>query len=221
MATAALLATTELLEAILCQLEFSDLMTTRGVSKKWLATIADSIKLRRKLFLAPEIPDTPITLSTWVCAGFPVYIIFILAPLFQPKSFAILPIFRRKGGYHCGNGSCIYKSPPSPDKVTRCYRFDWPLPTVARGSLRREHFLTQPPCPVVLLEAVCFRNAKESRRFLAPQCCTSYASVRMGGGVTVGAVADMFAEMCRTLPTAEQESGFGGKFTVCFLVEAG
>ncbi|KAK4900370.1 hypothetical protein LTR27_002595 [Elasticomyces elasticus] len=216
MATAMPLETTELLEAILCQLEFSDLVTTRGVSKEWLATIANSIKLRRKLFLAPEIPDTPITFSTWVFADLPVYSTFMLAPLFQPQPFTVLPIFRRKARYPCRFGSCILKSPPFPDKVTRCYRFDWPL---ACGSLRREHFLTQPPCPVVLLEAVCFRNPRESRRFLAPQCCTSYASVRMAGGVTVVAVADTFAEMWRTLPTAEQESGLGGKLIVCFLVE--
>ncbi|KAK3631156.1 hypothetical protein LTR56_017057 [Elasticomyces elasticus] len=221
MATAALLATTELLEAILCQLEFSDLMTTRGVSKKWLATIADSIKLRRKLFLAPEISGTPFTLSTWVFEDVPIYGTFMLTPLFQPQPFAILPIFRRKARYSCGYGSCTFKSPPSPDKVTRCYRFGWPLPSLAHGSLRREHFLTQPPCPVVLLEAVCFRDARESRRLRAPRCCTSYASVRMAGGVTVGAVADTFAEMWRTLPTAEQESGCGGKLTVSFLVEEG
>ncbi|KAK5711619.1 hypothetical protein LTR17_018319 [Elasticomyces elasticus] len=213
MATATTLATTELLETILCELEFSDLMTTRGVSKMWLATIANSIKLRRKLFLAPEIPDNPFTLTTPRSAEHVSYNVYMLAPMYRAQSFTILPIFRSySSGTHRRKTGWKSLVPSSIHKVWRSYCFHWPLSTLSCGSLQREHFLMQPPCPVVLLEAV-FRKAGESGRSWS---CSSYASVRMPGGVTLGAVADTFKDMVRSLPTAGQEKRM---LTVCFLIE--
>lgn len=54
MAATSVFGTCELLEGILLQLEFKDIMNTRAVSKEWKAAIEASLPLKRKLFLVAD-----------------------------------------------------------------------------------------------------------------------------------------------------------------------
>ena len=54
MATARALDVTELLVAILCNLQLYDLFRIRRFSKKWRDTVSASYKLRQILFLEPS-----------------------------------------------------------------------------------------------------------------------------------------------------------------------
>ncbi|KAK5724086.1 hypothetical protein LTR17_013658 [Elasticomyces elasticus] len=161
MAAVAALAVVELLENILINLNFHDLLAARAASQQWRSVVSQSIALRKILFLAP-ISDTVIevdkAISRLINKNHPVTLTA------QPSDTH--PLFRNTScrewtlGGHNNTSAEFSRLPVSrlnSDSTTHVYYFTWSLEAMRglrQSGLYQAMYLVQPPCNAVELTAL-------------------------------------------------------------------
>ncbi|KAK5678408.1 hypothetical protein LTS10_008851 [Elasticomyces elasticus] len=214
-ATTAALGTTELLEQILSQLSFFDLLAARGVSTQWLNVIVGSPVLRRNLFLDSDGGSEGLVLNKGGLeesgAGDPADM-FRIAPRYRKSlsggHVSILPILKsrvvRRSSYKMGA-----------DRLLMCKRtfsmgktggiFDIEMDGLGgRRNLWEDVYLTTPPCAAAVIGVVVGKREV-------------WATVFGDGGVTMRAVAVGFEKMLGS--PIEMDTGGEVKLEFGFWVE--
>ncbi|KAK5724087.1 hypothetical protein LTR17_013659 [Elasticomyces elasticus] len=194
MATAAALAVVELLESVLINLDFHDLLAARSVSRNWCNVISQSLPIKQILFLAPT-SDGPIgiDLPESVCA------VVTRGPILAKQPSITNPLFPRWSINHSyENKRCLsfYQYLGSHTVwVGAHYDFNWTLTDMQatpKGQFYRSMFLTQPACIAVLVEIAIPATRDCYERQL------SDAVLRVDDGIRLGDILGTVEQMMRS-----------------------
>ncbi|KAK4955602.1 hypothetical protein LTR10_006541 [Elasticomyces elasticus] len=191
MAVPAALATFELLEGILVQLEFNDLLAARSVSSEWRSITEKSLQIRRLLFIA-TVDACPLDIDIARSGLASTHQIITLTG--QP--LAVLPLFPHR---------TVDDKDDVKDKRTLItahtavsiggplhYSFYWPLKSLLAldSRLWRNMQLTQPACAALNIGSY-------GRKQGGYQECFVSAALHASGGSKLGVIADTAEAMMR------------------------
>ncbi|KAK5700565.1 hypothetical protein LTR97_005082 [Elasticomyces elasticus] len=199
-ATTTAFATVELLEAILANLDFFDIMAARAVSSNWSSVVERSPQLQKTLFrvattcLAVEITESTKHLR------FPVTSTLASSPL------STLPLFRTFDHHYCSASDrkhparLLRKSPTfywdgSGKIPSTMYSFEWrpdDLHALPQSQLMRGMLITQPACEAMRLSV---HGPRDERSAEWDRSVISCAVLRVSNGIRVGDVVDTVEAM--------------------------
>ncbi|KAK3627984.1 hypothetical protein LTR56_007921 [Elasticomyces elasticus] len=194
MATAAAFAVVELLESVLINLDFHDLLAARSVSRNWRNVISQSLPIKQILFLAPT-SDGPIGIDL---PG-SVHALVTRGPILAKQPSITNPLFPRwsiKYGYEDKRCLSFYEYLGSPNVwVGAHYDFNWTLTDMqatSKGQFYRNMFLTQPACTAVLVEIAIPATRDCYERQL------SDAVLRVDDGIRLGDIVGTVEQMMKS-----------------------
>ncbi|KAK3647693.1 hypothetical protein LTR56_007922 [Elasticomyces elasticus] len=196
MAATAALATFELLEGILIQLDFNDLLAARSVSSEWRSITERSLHLRKLLFLA-TVDSSPldIDIARSKLAGTRTQITLTGQPL------EVLPLFPHSivdDKYHLTWDELKDKRTLITDHTAVSiggplfYSFYWPLKSLLAldSRLWRDMQLTQPACAALSIELY-------GRRQGGYHECFARTALHVSEGIKLGVIADTAKAMMK------------------------
>ncbi|KAK5700567.1 hypothetical protein LTR97_005084 [Elasticomyces elasticus] len=204
MATTAALAVVELLESILVNLDFHDLLAARAVSKQWRSATSQSLALRRILFLAPMF-DTMMGVDMEASrSSHELHAVTLTAqrygydthPLSLPTSYSKM---RRSINANSAMGSVTCVPYASIDSVPESYIcvFKWLVEAMRRvpeSEFCKSMYLTEPPCTAVELY---IRPSYEAFQGLIGTF--SSATLRVQNGIKLGMIVATAEDMLEHL----------------------
>lgn len=204
MAAAAVFNTAELLEGILLQLPFADILKAKRVTKAWKQLIVDSVLLCRATFLAPD--GQPILVDVADTGKHATHLsdatIFVGYPFLVQKRFRVLPFLSASRSSPGSAGQyTIYRASWFPRSRSArvplgfwAFEFEFGRDLVSKldGKLSttlRSMLITQPPITALVLTLVWkpkkpFHGFREHRLIL-----------RDDNGITIGLMQDILAKM--------------------------
>ncbi|KAK5727706.1 hypothetical protein LTR17_012564 [Elasticomyces elasticus] len=208
MAVTAALAVVELLENILVNLDFQDLLAARAVSQRWRSVTSQSLALRKILFSAP-ISDVLGEIDMVVSSLHDTYAIALtpqpynVHPLSLPTS-----ILNRQGSRDTNSAmGSVIRVPLQPingsAQGSHIYVFKWlveAMRRVPKGEFCKSMYLTQPPCTAVEI----YIRPPPSYPALTPTF--NSATLRVQNGIRLGMVVATAEDMLRHLEVQQGTS---------------
>ncbi|KAK5700566.1 hypothetical protein LTR97_005083 [Elasticomyces elasticus] len=195
MAVPAALATFELLEGILVQLEFKDLLAARSVSSEWRSITEKSLQILRLLFIATvdarpldvDIAQTEL-IGTFMCV------------VLDGQPLEVLPLFRQTGDgkqqitwddvKHKGKRITAHTAVNSGEP--QVYSFYWQLKNLLAldSQFCRSMQLIQPVCTALSIELYGKEQTVFHKRFAT-------STLRVSEGIRLGVIADTVETMIK------------------------
>ncbi|KAK4955603.1 hypothetical protein LTR10_006542 [Elasticomyces elasticus] len=211
MAATAALAVVELLEGILVNLEFHDLLAARAVSQQWRSVTSQSLALRKILFLAP-VSDTLMKINMEMSRSSHETQAVTLTT--QPHGYDTHPLslpishFDDLGSRNANSamGSVIrvpYASRVSGPKSHICI-FKWLIEAMRRvpeSEFCKSMYLTQSPCTAVELYI-----RPPPKTSAAPIGTLNSATLRVHDGVKLGMIVATTEDMLKNLEVQQGTS---------------
>ncbi|KAK5729181.1 hypothetical protein LTR15_002323 [Elasticomyces elasticus] len=198
MAATVALAVVELLEGVLVNLDFHDLLAARAVSQQWRSVTSQSLALRKILFLA-SISDVLGEIDMVVSSIHETYAIaltpqpYSVHPLSLPTSFLHI---QGSGNTNSAMGSVIRMPILGSAPGSHIYVFKWLVEAMRRvpeSESCKSMYLTQPPCTAVEI------YIRPPPTPPAPTPTVNYATTRVQNGIKLGMVVATAEDMLRHL----------------------
>ncbi|KAK5126586.1 hypothetical protein LTR85_009520 [Meristemomyces frigidus] len=196
-------ATYELLESILLQLPFKDILRAKSVSKQWNAVIERSLPLKKALFLVCD-PNHRVRLPDIEPNG----VIFNSAGTLKDPAQEMVPLFTNVGphGWYSNNKPWTFCRTTVPEwyGAGAEYFLRWPSRWAEQAdsipaALQGMHLAR--PSPTALYLMATYKD-KESKRHVP-------VVVRDVSGITLGLIGNTFVKLLKDLPAGaivEEES---------------
>ncbi|KAK5676240.1 hypothetical protein LTS10_011052 [Elasticomyces elasticus] len=204
MAVTAALAVVELLENILVNLDFHDLLAARAVSQQWHSVTCQSLALRKVLFLAP-IPHTMMEIDVEVSRSS--HKLHPVTLIIQPYGYGTHPLslptsrfnMRESLNANSATGSVTRVPYASVDSVPESHIcvFKWLVEAMRRvpeSEFCKSMYLTQPPCTAV---EIYIRPSYET--FIGLIGTFSSATLRVQNGIKLGMIVATAEDMLKHL----------------------
>ncbi|KAK5676237.1 hypothetical protein LTS10_011049 [Elasticomyces elasticus] len=203
-AAKAALDTFDLLETILTNLDFFDVLAARAVSRNWSSIVEQSLQLQKTLFrvAAACMPFNPEELHVSLRGG--------TAPVASipiASSLSTLPLFRTFGLHYCNPSDHKHVARLAKTWPITClagigettytiYSFEWrpdDLHALPQSRLLRGMFLTRPACETMRLTV--FGPRDERSTAWDTKSIISHAVLRLPSGIKLGDAVNTIEKM--------------------------